>query len=78
MELSEIWKLVQQAGPFASALLLYLYLDERKERRKKDEELKAVLSRSITVIDEVKNAFLFVPPRGERTRDYGSASQEGS
>ena len=54
MELTEIWHLVQQAGPFASALLFYLYLDERKERRKKDLELKEVLVRSITVINEVK------------------------
>jgi hypothetical protein len=55
MELTEVWHLAQQAGPFASALLLYLYLDERKERRTKDRELKDVLTRSIAVIDEVKN-----------------------
>ena len=55
MEMTEIWRLVQQAGPFASALLLYLYIDERKERRRKDLELKEVLTRSITVINEVKS-----------------------
>lgn len=55
MNIEEIWKLLQGAGPFASALLLWLYLDERKERRAKDEELKTVLSRSIEVIDEVKD-----------------------
>jgi len=55
MDVGEIWRLAQQAGPFASALLLYLYLDERKERRRKDEELKDVLTRSIAVIDEVKD-----------------------
>jgi len=54
MDVTEIWRLAQQAGPFASALLLYLYLDERKERRKKDTELKEVLTRSITVITEIK------------------------
>ena len=54
MEISDIWRLAQHAGPFASALLLYLYLDERKERRSKDKELKEVLTRSIAVIDEVK------------------------
>ncbi len=54
MDLGEIWKLVTSAGPFASALLLYLYLDERSERRKKDDELKEVLSSSIKVITEVR------------------------
>ena len=54
MDMTEIWRLVQQAGPFASALLLYLYLDERRERRRKDAELKDVLTRSIMTIDEVK------------------------
>jgi len=54
MDLGELWRLAQQAGPFASGLLLYLYLDERKERRRKDEELKEVLTRSINVIDGVK------------------------
>ena len=55
MDLAEVWKLIQTAGPAASALLLYLYLDERKERRKKDTELKEVLTRSITVITEIKS-----------------------
>jgi hypothetical protein len=55
MDIGELWRLAQQAGPFASGLLLYLYLDERKERRRKDEELKVVLTRSIEVIDEVKD-----------------------
>ena len=55
MDMKDIWGLVQQAGPFASALLLYLYLDERKERRRKDAELKEVLTRSIEVIGEVKS-----------------------
>ncbi len=54
MDLAEIWKLLTSAGPFASALLMYLYLDERAERRKKDDELKAVLTSSIAVITEVR------------------------
>ncbi len=55
MDLPEIWKLLTNAGPFASALLFYLYLEERGERRAKDVELKAVLLRSIEVIDEVES-----------------------
>ena len=54
MDLADIWKLVQSAGPFASALLLYLYLDERTERRAKDKELASVLERSVVCISEVK------------------------
>jgi hypothetical protein len=55
MEVSEIWHMAEHAGPFATALMMYLYFDERKERRSKDKELQAVLTRSIAVIDEVKN-----------------------
>lgn len=54
MELHEIWNLAKQAGPFASALLLYLYLDERRERREKDKELRNVLVNSIEVIKEIR------------------------
>lgn len=54
MDLGEIWKLVTSAGPFASALLMYLYLDERAERRSKDKELHTVLGDSIKVIIEVR------------------------
>jgi len=55
MDLSEVWHLAQSAGPFATAIMMYLYFDERKERRKKDRELNDVLQRSIAVIDEVRS-----------------------
>ena len=69
MDISDIWHLAQSAGPFATALMMYLYFDERKERRRKDKELQAVLTRSIEIIDEVKatmETWLNLFERGKR------------
>ena len=69
MELTDVWHLAQSAGPFATALMMYLYFDERKERRRKDKELQTVLTRSIEVIDEVKETmevWLNIFERGRR------------
>lgn len=53
-DLHKLWEMAQHAGPFSSALLFYLYWDERKERREKDKELKNVLVNSIEVIKEIR------------------------
>ena len=67
--LGELWELAKHAGPFSSMLLLYLYLDERKERRATAAKLNDVLERSIQIISEVRTTmetWLNVFARGAR------------
>jgi hypothetical protein len=51
---TELWKLVQTAGPFASALMFYLWWDERSDKKKLQEKYDATIERSLTAIVETK------------------------
>lgn len=52
--IADLWELAKTAGPFSTLLLLYLYLDERKERRLVAAKLNEVLERSVKIIGEVR------------------------
>lgn len=51
---AELWEMAKTAGPFSTCLLLYLYLDERNERRVVAAKLNEVLERSVKIISEVR------------------------
>jgi hypothetical protein len=47
----DIWNTVQQAGPFASMLLLYMWLRSEAERRKLQDERDGLLERVVTALN---------------------------
>lgn len=66
---TDIWELAKTAGPFSTMLLLYLYLDERRERRSLAVKLNEVLERSTRIIGEVRTTmetFISVFARGRK------------